>query len=162
LDTFPRETWESHYNFDQLLRFWLDRHLMFRRLLETLRTLTETHMDARLGFETFAPRLGQLGSTFLGELHTHHTMEDTHYFPKLVQLDARIAHGFDLLDADHHALDARMQAFADTANAVLKGGEPGPLQDAILSFERLMDRHLTDEEELVVPLLLKHGPQGVI
>ena len=26
LEAFPREVWEGHENFGQLVRFWLDRH----------------------------------------------------------------------------------------------------------------------------------------
>ena len=33
LDQYPRDMWESHINFDGLTRFWLDRHLMFRKAL---------------------------------------------------------------------------------------------------------------------------------
>jgi len=33
LEQYPRALWESHQNFDGLTRFWLERHLMFRRAL---------------------------------------------------------------------------------------------------------------------------------
>ena len=32
LADYPREGWESHPHFTGLVRFWLDRHLMFRPL----------------------------------------------------------------------------------------------------------------------------------
>ena len=37
----------------------------------------------------------------------------------------------------------------------------GDLNEALLGFDKLLDRHLVDEEELVVPVLLKYGMQGL-
>ena len=35
LEDYPRDGWELDPGFDGLVRFWLDRHLMFRRLMST-------------------------------------------------------------------------------------------------------------------------------
>jgi hypothetical protein len=48
LARYPREAWESHTNFNELTRFWLERHLMFRRLQAMLLELTETNIDRRI------------------------------------------------------------------------------------------------------------------
>jgi len=45
------------------------------------------------------------GGMFVNGPHEHHTIEDTHYFPKLQAKTPRWPGGFDILDADHHALD---------------------------------------------------------
>jgi hypothetical protein len=96
-------------------------------------------------------------------------IEDHHYFPLLKALDARLEGGFELLDADHQALDAEIRALADAANEVLaavRHGRPadaaaGGLAARLDAMGRLIDRHLTDEEELVVPVILDHPEAGL-
>jgi hemerythrin-like domain-containing protein len=100
------------------------------------------------------------------ELHGHHQIEDTQYFPTLAGLDKTAAQGFDLLDADHQSLDQLLHDLAEGANRVLRGCDTaaaftdasGALHKQITGFKPLLNRHLTDEEELVVPVLLKHSP----
>ncbi|MDJ0993110.1 MAG: hemerythrin domain-containing protein [Dinoroseobacter sp.] len=157
---YPRTGWEQHRNFNELVRFWLSRHVMFRQLLARLQAETESYMDRQVGFDTYAPRLSQLAGTLLNELHIHHHVEDDQYFPKLAGIDARITRGFELLDADHHAMDGVIHRAADAANAALRSRDGGPFLDELGTFGRLLDRHLVDEEELVVPVILSSGFQG--
>ena len=157
---FPRTIWDTHPNFDGMTRFWLERHLGFRRLLEMLQTDVQAQLDGAMSAEVYAPRLSRLAGMLLNQLHGHHQIEDTHYFPRLAQLDARAERGFDLLEADHDAMDGLLHGMAEGANAVLRGGEAGPFHDRLLRFGTLLDRHLTDEEEIVVPVILKSGFQG--
>ncbi|MEK6216045.1 MAG: hemerythrin domain-containing protein [Boseongicola sp.] len=169
LETYPREVWEGHDNFSALIRFWLERHLMFRRLLEALENETLRALDGNMEARLYVARLSRYGSLFVGELHGHHTIEDTHYFPQLKLLEAKLARGFDILDRDHHAIDGHLESFTDDANAVVRtvsdGGDwktaTGDFQTGLQNLTRFLDRHLIDEEELVVPVLLKHTPSGI-
>lgn len=170
LEDYPREAWEADPNFSGLIRFWLDRHLMFRRLVGTMIGETEQTLDGAMEDRRFGTHLSRYGSMLIGELHGHHSIEDTHFFPVMKTLDQRIATGFDILDRDHHAIDGHLSGFADAANAALRciaNGEPAT--DAVAAFledlqriDRFLDRHLVDEEELVVPVLLKYAPAGLI
>ena len=69
----------------------------------------------------------------------------------------------DMLDADHHALHALIDGFAKGTNVVL--GEPNGARQReavcrfltdLTDFDRRLVRHLTDEEDLVLPVVLKH------
>lgn len=164
----PREAWERDPNFHGLVSFWLERHLMFRRLLAILRgdgeALSERHLDAPV----YAGRLARIGQIFLGELDGHHRIEDAHYFPVLARAEPRVERGFALLEADHEALEGHLAGFAEAANRLLReiaeGGGPdgaGPFLDRLEGLGRLLDRHLTDEEDLVVPVILRHGARGL-
>ena len=161
---YPRDGWESHPNLTGLIRFWLERHLIFRRIQGLLIEETRGLIDGDRDPDAYARHLARLGNSFLGDLHGHHTIEDLHFFPRLQCLDARIASGFDLLEADHHEIDPRLQALADRANAVLtavREGAPtaqsaGRLEAELVGLQVFLDRHLTDEEELVVPVILAH------
>jgi hemerythrin-like domain-containing protein len=99
-------------------------------------------------------------------LHVHHNVEDVHYFPIMSQKEARVAAGFALLDSDHHALDGHLNRFVERANGVLKPpADPKPVVgrflDEVQGLGAMLDRHLTDEEELVVPVILKYGAQDL-
>ncbi|MEO0999030.1 MAG: hemerythrin domain-containing protein [Pseudomonadota bacterium] len=166
LEKFPRAEWEGHGNFNAMTRFWLDRHLMFRRALARLETSSQEFLDRELEAAAFGQEFARVGSFFLQELHTHHHVEDAHYFPRLAAHEPRLARGFEILDADHHALEAALGGFAEDANALLaRLDDPaaareatGPVEARLATLHRFLDRHLTDEEEIVVPLVLEHAP----
>jgi len=167
---FPRGGWQDNPRFEGLIRFWLERHMMFRGLLDAIETDTHNVLDDKMDTARFAARLARYGSIFVGELHGHHSVEDAHYFPLLETFDARLARGFSLLDADHHALDGHLQRFTEAVNAVLTShGQADDMRvrtgefDAVLQdLKSLLNRHLIDEEEIVVPVVLKYGGQGLV
>lgn len=157
---FPKTGWQTHPNFGQMVQFWLQRHAMFRQLLDVLESDVQGVMDKQIDTQAYAPRLSRFAGMLLNSLHEHHHIEDDHYFPLLVKLDSRIEQGFDLLEADHQAMDGLLQNLANGANAVLQGGEPGVFSGQLDAFGRLLNRHLTDEEEIIVPVILKSGFNG--
>lgn len=160
-EAFPRADWESHGNFSDLVAFWMERHQMFRKLCSVLREDAEAVADKRLEQRQMQARLSRYGSMLLQQLHMHHQIEDHHYFPKLVEREHSLARGFEILDRDHHAMDGLLEQFATSANGVLGGTvETGVFRDHVAGFESLLLRHLEDEEDLVVPILLKHGSEG--
>ncbi len=166
LEEYPRHGWVGHPSYQGLISFWLDRHMMFRRLLEKLKGNVVACLDGEMEAKHHAVQLARFGSMFVGELHTHHNIEDMHYFPILVQKDARIATAFDLLDKDHQALHELLDRFVEQANDVLQRSEDqkgalGRFIDEVDGLERLVDRHLIDEEETVVPVVLKFGAGGL-
>lgn len=166
---YPREGWAAHPNFQGTVAFWLDRHMMFRKVLAMLQSEAEQMIDARLDPRSYGARLSQLGGSFVNQLHGHHQIEDMHYFPVLQAQDTRVARGFDILDHDHHAIDGHLNAFVEAANGVLQVvDDPVKLHDAAGGFrdhvarlEGFLGRHLDDEEELVVPVILKYGPNAL-
>lgn len=167
LAEFPRQGWQTHENFGEMVQFWLERHLMFPEVLERMQTEARARFDNQSGHDQYAPRLSRLGGFFLQQLHGHHQVEDAHYFPQLIRLDTRLERGFGILDADHHAIDRLLNGFAEAANAVLGANgdaaahdATGALIDRLAGFQTLLDRHLTDEEELIVPVILKTGFSG--
>ena len=163
VQALPQEAWAAHPNFGGMTQFWLERHAAFRQLLDRIADDTGAMAVGDMGPEDYAPRLYRLASTLLGELHGHHSIEDAHYFPQLRQLEPSVARGFDLLEADHKDLDGRLHGFAQEVNGLLQAAQAGTLGTAQVEpfvgsvgvFQRLLDRHLVDEEEIVIPALLK-------
>ncbi len=167
LETHPRSSWTAPGRLGPLAGFWLERHLMFREILARLIEEAEAHIDARSDAQRFAVVVARLGRLFAGELHGHHQIEDAHYFPALAARETRLVRAFDILDADHQALDAHLAAFVDGANTALRAiAAQSPAPDAsgaflatLKRFEPFLDRHLVDEEEVIVPILLEHGEE---
>ncbi|MBQ2262519.1 MAG: hemerythrin domain-containing protein [Loktanella sp.] len=165
LAEYPREGWERDPGFDGLIRFWLDRHLMFRRLMKEMSGATDLLLDRKMASDQFASTISRYGGMFVNGLHEHHTIEDSYYFPKLMHKDKRISKGFDILDADHHALDEFLASFVTSANGALQASvDRTKLQDAggafqaeLTRLQKLLNRHLVDEEELIVPVILRYG-----
>lgn len=165
LKEYPREGWAADPNFHGLVSFWLDRHMNFRKVMGMLRDETDSLLDRNMDPQKFGARLSRLGGMFVNELHGHHQIEDMHYFPVLMRQESRIERGFEILDHDHHAIDGHLSAFVEGANGVIQRlGDREVLQDRAGEFRetlglfgQLLERHLTDEEELVVPVILKHG-----
>jgi len=162
LGDYPRDAWPAHRDFNGLAAFWLNRHLSFRRTMSALNTEAEAMLDSKLDPAQWKRNLSQRGASLLGDLIGHHQIEDHTYFPELIRLEPRLARGFDMLDADHHALHALIDRFAEGANAALSAQGPvlhtaaAAFRKDLQRFETLLARHLTDEEDLVLPVVLKH------
>jgi hypothetical protein len=167
---YPREQWQGHANLGEMARFWLSRHAMFRELATMIQAIEAQFragaMPAAEFPRQFVPRLQFL----LSQLGVHHQIEDLHYFPIFRAADMRLARGFDVLEGDHHAIHADMAATAETANALLRAlsanlaGDADALRrcgDAYAAASgallKGLVRHLDDEEDLIVPLILDRG-----
>lgn len=168
LEDYPRQAWEAHPNFSGLVQFWLERHMMFRQLLDMLQSDAQGRLNRDMEMREYAARLSRFGGMLVNQLHGHHQIEDHHYFPQLVGLDDRLVRGFEILDKDHHAMDGLLSRFTDAANLVLREPDDHAAREAVAafqselgSFDQMLRRHLNDEEEIIVPVILKHGPAGL-
>jgi iron-sulfur cluster repair protein YtfE (RIC family) len=170
LARYPREQWQGHANLGEMARFWLSRHAMFRELSDMIHAIETEFREGRLPPaefpRVFVPRLQFL----LEQLNAHHQIEDYHFFPIFRAADERLARGFDVLESDHHAIHASMDRVAETANALLRAlsGDANALRnrgdayaDASGTLLKGLTRHLDDEEDLIVPLILDRGEQAL-
>jgi hypothetical protein len=162
----PRETWPGHVNLGRLCRFWLDIHNGFRGNAAMLK---DSAGEFREGLVTperfraeFAPRL----QVFLSHLNGHHQIEDFQFFPLFSAAEPRLVRGFEVLETDHEVIHAEMDRLVETANAFLR--TPASERDGMRhagdafadsgdSLIRMLDRHLDDEEDLIVPLILERS-----
>ncbi len=170
LTKYPREQWQGHANLGGMARFWLSRHEMFRELGGMIREIETQFRSGALAsaefLRLFVPRLQFL----LSQLDVHHQIEDHHYFPIFRAADARLARGFDVLEGDHHTIHADMASAANAANALLRAlqGNADALRrssdDYAAASGALLTgliRHLEDEEDLIVPLILDRGEEAL-
>jgi iron-sulfur cluster repair protein YtfE (RIC family) len=167
----PRESWAGHANLGALARFWLQRHAAFRELDALIRSGSQDALDQRHDPDRLRPWLGRHLQLLLWQLEEHHQVEDLHYFPVFRRIEPRLAAGFEVLERDHAALHEALAQIVQRANAVLAPGNGdaaafrGHLErylDAQRALGRSLLRHLDDEEELVIPLLLERGEGALV
>lgn len=166
---YPREDWENHPGFRDKTREWLGAHRMFRRVAERLVRDAEDFLDRRVEAGDYAADLSFLGGRLVANLHGHHGWEDHRFFPELSTADPRFDAGLAALEQDHADMDALLDRFTRSANRVIKlttldeaqaRDEAGEVHDASTIIEAFLDRHLGDEEDLAVPIILHHRLRG--
>ena len=167
----PREGWAGHARLGALASFWLQRHATFRELDQIIRSGSQTALDERHEPERLRGWLARHLQVMLWQLDEHHQVEDQHYFPVFRRIEPRLAAGFEVLERDHEALHDALDVIAVRANAVLAPGSSDPVAFRG-ALERFVDtqrelgqglvRHLDDEEDLVIPLLLERGEGALL
>ena len=169
LDKYPREAWAAHPNFKQAAQNWLGAHRMFRSLSKTVRRDAENYLDKRIDPQDYAERLLHRGNALIGNLHGHHGWEDYAYFPELSAADPRFDAGLKILENDHKVLDEVLHDLTDAAIRTLDfiqsddqaaHEEVARVYESAQIVEKLLARHLVDEEELAVPIIIHHKLRG--
>ncbi|MBX3531102.1 MAG: hemerythrin domain-containing protein [Rhizobiaceae bacterium] len=166
LARYPRAQWWEHENIHGLSGHWLEIHNSFREAGKILAGGIADYREGRKSAPDFArwftPRLNRL----LGHLDTHHRIEDDIYFPKFVEAEKRLTRGFDILEGDHHQIHAALESNAEAANAFLRALQENEDKQRFAADNYAMEneklvamltRHLDDEEDLIVPLILDRG-----
>ncbi|MDN2567859.1 hemerythrin domain-containing protein [Aquibium sp. A9E412] len=166
LDKYPRERWHGHANLGGMASFWLQRHDMFRELGGMLSGAIADYREGRREAADFARFFAPRLRFFLQQLEGHHQIEDMHYFPVFARAESRLKRGFDILDSDHHVIHAALEQNAEAANAFLRAlaqdadrrrFAADAYADANGALIAMLTRHLADEEDLIVPLILDRG-----
>mgnify|MGYP001556727453 CR=1 FL=1 len=165
-DAFPRERWTEAL--PESAAFWLQMHAGFRaqqrHMADAAARWRSGALDPHGLHGTLIPTL----QAFLQHLDGHHRIESGHYFPQFRLIEPRIQPGLDLLDRDHDAIHAHLDALYQSAVAFHQGvaaQSPGAsdhahrLADVLDRAAPGLIRHLDDEEDIVIPLMvLKSGP----
>ncbi len=168
LKQYPRESWQQQAT--PLARFWIERHNYFRQQCSALQAATDDYREQRSTPKEFGLWVVPQLHGFVSHLSGHHQIEDMHYFPAFRAADQRLAPGFDVLAEDHELLHEgivtnieRVNAFIDT----VRGPGENSLDDQRHTGDRFVEtsellyrrlvRHLDDEEDLIIPLMLAQG-----
>ena len=158
-----RESWPDHPRFGGMASFLLGIHrdLLSGAALATERAeglLDVPKTDLRDALKT--SQLGPIARHLVSFAHHHHEIEDHSIFPQVAMLYPAMANAMALLDGDHRALNA---ALDDAGNATRALNAANPDRDQISgihagcsAIEKIMTRHIWDEEEMIIPIFLKH------
>jgi iron-sulfur cluster repair protein YtfE (RIC family) len=163
-DALPRDRWHGHA-IPQTAAFWLQMHAGFRQASAAMASVVADQRSGAVDLRTYHDRLLPTLAQFLQHLDGHHNIESGHYFPQFRQIEPRIAAGIDLLDRDHDAVHAHLEALAAAGNALhhaVRSSAPAAdfasrLNDALDAAAPSLARHLDDEEDIVIPLITLKG-----
>lgn len=168
LRKFPRDQWANDPSLHGLAEGWLQRHDLFRELSVLIGGMTTDLREGRTSPAAFLPLFQRRMGLLLGELDGHHRVEDEYYFPSFAAAAPKLQKGFDILDNDHaviHGAIDRLGTASRELIAALSGEVSGREGDAlrvaeriageIEGFDRTLLRHLWDEEDLIIPLILE-------
>jgi hypothetical protein len=149
--------------------FWLDVHDHLRRDAAGLAAASADYRNSPAQLAAVAaPRLRGLIAAMQG----HHQIEDFHYFPSFRRAEPRLASAFDRLEREHAdlsgAVGAALVALGELHAAVQHAADAAATEetqqlaaqryvDAAAALCRDLERHLRDEENVVVPLLREGG-----
>jgi len=170
-DCGTREQWQHHERFAGEAEFWLQVH---KALLGAAAQLPERCTSLLLVLDDPQTRkkqltqLSQLGGQLIHHAHTHHHVEDHHFFPVFKRAYPKLTHHLELLDGDHRVLtevlDQLETAFktmpviksdSDKSAASLLSQKAEELYHAAKRVDTLFNQHIGDEEEICIPALLK-------
>ncbi|MEP2530074.1 hemerythrin domain-containing protein [Shimia sp.] len=169
LRDYPRDAWPDHPDFAESIRNWMGAHHMFRQLAGITQKDTEKMMDRTIDPAHYADRLAHFGTLLVRNLHGHHGWEDHSFFPELNAADPRFERGLDMLEGDHVELDDVLDRFTRQGNRIVQLHQLDPdqipeqaklLHGLTKEIGLFLTRHLRDEEDLVVPILLHHQLRG--
>ncbi len=172
VERYPRAVWQGHVNLGELARFWLGIHDGFRRSALALARGAAEFREGRMTPAEYRLWLRPRLQTFLGHLEGHHNIEDYQFFPVFSAAEPRLVRGFEVLETDHENIHAAMSEAFEAATAFLRAEDTD--RDAMMrSADRYsaagqkllkkLGRHLEDEEDLIIPLILDRGegPLGI-
>ena len=164
-EELPRDRW---INLHEVAAFWLQMHAGFRNHQAQMDGLV-ARWRADGDLTTLHRQLTPALQSFLQHLDGHHRVESGHYFPMMRQVEPRIGAGLDLLDRDHDAVHAHLEAMFQSGLAfhrAVSGNAPDArdraerLAEALAAAGPLLTRHLDDEEDIVIPLIQLRGLPG--
>lgn len=172
IQRYPRESWTGHANLGEMARFWLQRHDMFREIAEGLEQANAAFRAGTATADDLRARFPPTLQFFLQQLHAHHQIEDLHFFPVFQAAEARLARGFDVLETDHRTIHEAIAGTVEAANAFIRAPAAPAGADALRragdryagAGDALTDklgRHLRDEEDLIIPLILDRGERAL-
>lgn len=156
--------WQAHPRYAGKARFFMNIH---RQLidgsaqlaagLEQLSDAPESELRDRLR----AMNLLAGADHLIQFAHRHHEIEDHGYFPQFVQAYPQLERALGLMDSDHDILESALHG-AEAGLRTLGQGRVN--RDAILSLHKdakalnkVLTRHIADEEEVIIPIFLRHG-----
>lgn len=127
-------------------------HDMIRRATRGLRLATTPGrvLDGRS-----APALASYWAGYAAELHTHHTVEDTIFFPALIERDPALASEITRIDTDHAELDELISMGNMAFAALQAGSDLTATHDVLRRLERLMGEHLDFEDAVLLPRIAR-------
>lgn len=157
LEKLPANQW---YSSDHAYKTsgWLNVHTNIGKRQRILRQLSEEYLMGALNWDNYRTQILQRISMHVLKLHQHHSVEDHGFFPEFVSLYPQLKAGFEILERDHVRLNALLDEMQSLNDELAKAQSEDKalaerLHANLITGTDFLSQHLTDEEDLVVPIL---------
>ena len=137
---------------------WLKVHTNIRKRQRILSQISEAYISGEFDWVEYRSQILKRINMHILKLHQHHGVEDEGFFPEFVSLYPQLAPAFEILGHDHEYLNAlldKLQSQNDElARSEIEDKELAEqLHETLVKVTDLLQQHLTDEEDLVIPIL---------
>lgn len=142
---------------------WLKVHTNIRKRQRILTQISEGYQSGEYDWAKYRSQMLKRINMHILKLHQHHGVEDEGFFPEFIRMYPQLQEGFEILRRDHERLDAlldELQAQNDqlARSEVEDKALAEQLHQTLMDASKLLQQHLTDEEDLVIPILgLRQG-----
>lgn len=157
LEKLPPNQWYSS-DYAYKTSGWLNVHTNIRKRQRILRQLSEEYLMGALNWENYRSQILERIGMHVLKLHQHHSVEDHGFFPDFVSSYPQLKRGFEILENDHVKLNAILDELQGLNDELVKAEvEDKALAEKVhknlITGTDFLSQHLTDEEDLVVPIL---------
>ncbi|MDE0490928.1 hemerythrin domain-containing protein [Psychrobacter sp. A3] len=142
---------------------WLKVHTNIRKRQRILTQISEGYQSGEYDWAKYRSQMLKRINIHILKLHQHHGVEDEGFFPEFIRMYPQLQEGFEILRRDHERLDALLDEL-QAQNDQLTRSEVGDkalaeqLHQTLMDASKLLSQHLTDEEDVVIPILgLRQG-----
>ncbi|MGI9339351.1 MAG: hemerythrin domain-containing protein [Psychrobacter sp.] len=142
---------------------WLKVHTNIRKRQRILVQISEYYISGEFDWSEYRSQILKRINMHVLKLHQHHGVEDDGFFPEFVSMYPKLAPAFEILGHDHEYLNELLDKL-QIQNDQLARSEvedkalAEELHDTLVKVTALLQQHLTDEEDLVIPILgLRQG-----
>lgn len=137
---------------------WLGIHRSIRKRQRVLEQLSAEYQMGALNWSNYRLQILPRIEDHVFKVHQHHSIEDRRYFPYFLSLYPQLKAGFAILERDHLRLDALLDELQTLNNALANSEDEDKalaerLHHTLVASSTLLSHHLSDEEDLVIPIL---------
>ena len=137
---------------------WLKVHTNIRKRQRILVQISEAYISGEFDWSEYRSQILKRINMHVLKLHQHHGVEDDGFFPEFVSMYPKLAPAFEILGHDHEYLNELLDKL-QIQNDMLARSEvedkalAEELHKTLVAVTDLLQQHLTDEEDLVIPIL---------
>lgn len=137
---------------------WLNIHADIRKRQRILTQISDSYHLGGVEWSEYRSQILPRVNQYIFKLHQHHSIEDNSYFPAFIRMYPQLKTGFEILDRDHVHLDGLLHEL-QALNGQLATSESEDkalaeqLHKTLINVSNLLSQHLSDEEDLVIPIL---------
>ena len=142
---------------------WLKVHTNIRKRQRILVQISDAYISGEFDWSEYRSQILKRINMHVLKLHQHHEVEDEGFFPEFVSMYPKLAPAFEILGHDHEYLNELLDKL-QIQNDQLARSEiedkalAEELHKTLVAVTDLLQQHLTDEEDLVIPILgLRQG-----